>query len=584
MADINILSRLVNGVQRNVDLQQNSLIVGSLKVGTSSPTELTKVILDNLVSLQNGSDISASLHHHDNRYYTKTNIGSTGSTSGADLVGVNNTPVNYSASGQTVQDHLEGIDAALSSAGNEKADNVFRVVDNLDNTKKLAFEVSAVSTGTVRTINMPDANVNLADVNQAILQDGSRGMSANLSLGNFKITNLANGTNPGDAVNRAQLDAAIAGLDFQKDIDKLVADASTTSPGNGLPAAAAGQRYILDSGTSSLHSGWGTISGVGDHDIVEYNGTSWFVSYDVSVQGEGALTWDRDADSFRYWDGTAWSLFGGLAGVTDGAGIAKVGNTLHVDIAPTDSGLEFDVPGDGGQLRVKVDNSTIERHSSGIRVKASGISANELATDSVTTAKILDDAVTTQKLADDAVTTQKLADTAVTTQKLADSSVTAAKLGSDVAGVGLGGGFGSALTVTFAPLIQKTMVAGESFAAGTSFLVRMARAGETAGRVYKADNDASSNDNFYVIGIAMAGSSPISAGNDINVILFGSHVLGPSDTNFSATDIGKPVYLTTSGGFSVTPPTAANTAVVRVGIVDMINRILIMPMQLNGIN
>jgi hypothetical protein len=574
MADINILSRLVNGVQRNVDLQQNSLIVGSLKVGTSSPTELTKAILDNLVSLQNGSDVPSSLHHHDNRYYTKTNIGSTGATSGADLVGVNNTPVNYSASGQTVQDHLEGIDAALSSAGNEKADNVFRVVDNLDNTKKLAFEVSAVATGTVRTINMPNANVNLADVNQSILQDGSRAMSANLSLGNFKITNLANGVNPGDAVNRAQLDAAIAGLDFQKDIDKLVANASTTSPGNGLPAAAGGQRYILDSGTSSLHSGWGTISGVGDHDIVEYNGTSWFVAYDVSVQGEGALTWDRDADSFRYWDGTAWSLFGGLAGITDGAGLTKSGNTLSIELDTMDPGLEFDLPGDGGKLRVKVDNSTIERHSSGIRVKDSGISTSKLADDSVTTAKILDDAVTTQKLAD----------TAVTTQKLADSSVTAAKLGGDVAGVGLGGGFGSALTVAFAPLIQKTMVVGESFAAGTSFLVRMARAGETVGRVYKADNNASSNDNFYVIGIAMAGSNPISAGNDINVILFGPHTLGPSDTNFSATDIGKPVYLTTSGGFSVTPPTAANTAVVRVGIVDMINRILIMPMQLNGIN
>jgi hypothetical protein len=573
MADINILSRLVNGVQRNVDLQQNSLVVGSLKVGTSSPTELTKAILDNLVSLQNGSDISASLHHHDNRYYTKTNIGSTGSTSGADLVGVNNTPVNYSASGQTVQDHLEGIDAALASAGNEKADNVFRIVDNLDNTKKLAFEVSAVATGTVRTINMPNANVNLADVNQSILQDGSRAMAANLSLGNFKITNLANGTNPGDAVNRAQLDAAIAGLDFQKDIDKLVANASTTSPGNGLPAAAAGQRYILDSGTSSLHSGWGTISGVGDHDIVEYNGTSWFVSYDVSVQGEGALTWDRDADSFRYWDGTAWSLFGGLAGITDGAGLTKSGNTLSVELDTSNPGLEFDIPGDGGKLRVKVDNSTIERHSSGIRVKDLGITTSKLADDSVTTAKILDANVTTNKLADGAVTTQKLAAT----------SVTAAKLGNDVAGAGLSGGNGSALSVSFSPLIQKTMVAGESFAANTSFLVRMARTGETAGRVYKADNDASANDNFYVIGIALS-TSAVSAGGDINVILLGSHTLGSSDTNFSSTDVGKPVYLTTSGGFSVTPPTAANTAVVRVGIVEATNRIMAMPMQLNGVN
>ncbi|OQW46493.1 MAG: hypothetical protein A4S09_16380 [Proteobacteria bacterium SG_bin7] len=572
MADINILSRLVNGVQRNVDLQQNALVVGSLKVGASSPTELTKTILDNLVSLQNGSDISASLHHHDGRYFTEAEISSTGATSGADRVGVNNTPANYTAAGQTVQDHLEGIDAALTSAGNEKADDVFRVVDNLDGTKKLAFQVAAVATGTTRTVSIPDANVNLADVNQAVLQDGSRAMSANLSLGNFKITNLANGTNPNDAVNLSQLDAALAGLDFQKDINALVADASTTSPGTGLPAAATGQRYILESGTGSLHAGWGSISGVGNNDIVEYNGTAWVVAYDVSVLGEGALVWNRDQNYFMRWDGSTWNEFGGLAGITAGAGLLKSGNVLSIEL-DTDAGIEFDVPGDAGKLRAKVDNSTIERHSSGLRVKALGITASELAADSVTTAKILDANVTTDKLANDAVTTQKLAAT----------SVTAAKLGSDVAGAGLSGGNGSALAVAFSPLMQKTMVAGESFAANTSFLVRMARTGETAGRVYKADNNASANDNFYVVGIALS-TSAVSAGDNLNVILLGSHTLGSSDTNFSSTDVGKPVYLTTAGAFSVTPPSAADTAVVRVGMIEAVNRILTMPMQLNGVN
>lgn len=572
MADINILSRLVNGVQRNVDLQQNALVVGSLKVGATSPTELTKTILDNLVSLQNGSDISASLHHHDGRYFTETEISSTGATSGADRVGVNNTPANYTAAGQTVQDHLEGIDAALTSAGNEKADDVFRVVDNLDGTKKLAFQVSAVATGTTRTVSIPDANVNLADVNQAILQDGSRAMSANLSLGNFKITNLANGTNPNDAVNLSQLDAALAGLDFQKDINALVADASTTAPGSGLPAAATGQRYILESGTGTLAGGWGAISGVGDNDIVEYNGTAWVVAYDVSALGEGALVWNRDQNYFMRWDGSTWNEFGGLAGITAGAGLLKSGNVLSIEL-DTDAGIEFDVPGDAGKLRAKVDDLTIERHSSGLRVKALGITASELAADSVTTAKILDANVTTDKLANDAVTTQKLAAT----------SVTAAKLGSDVAGAGLSGGNGSALAVAFSPLMQKTMVAGESFAANTSFLVRMARTGETAGRVYKADNDASVNDNFYVVGIALS-TSAVSPGDNLNVILLGSHTLGSSDVNFSSTDVGKPVYLTTAGAFSVTPPSAADTAVVRVGMIEAVNRILAMPMQLNGVN
>jgi len=573
MADINVLSRLVNGVQRNIDLQQNALVVGSLKVGTSSPTELTKAILDNLLTLQNGSDISASLHHHDGRYFTETELQSTGGTSGADRIGVNNTPVNYSAASQTVQDHLEGIDAALTAAGNERADNLFRIVDNLDNTKKIAFEAAAIATGTVRTITMPNANVNLADVNQAVLQDGSRAMSANLSLGNFKITNLANGTNPGDAVNLSQLDAALAGLDFQKDINDLVSDASTTAPGAGLPAAATGQRYILESGTGSLAAGWGTISGVGDNDIVEYNGTAWVVSYDVSVQGEGALVWNRDENYFMRWDGSSWNEFGGLAGITAGAGLDKSGNVLLIDLA-TNPGLEFDIPGDSGKLRVLADNSTIERSAAGIRVKDLGITLGKLAADSVDATKLVDNAVTTSKINNLAVTTSKIAADAVTEAKIAASALDQQTLL---------GGSGTQLSVRQAPLIARNLIAGESFAANTSFLVRRARNGETAGRVYKADNDASSADNFYVIGIALA-SVAVAAGESIRVISLGSHTLGSNDSAFSASDVGRPVYLTSAGAFSVTAPTAVNTAVVRVGVVENTNILDVMPMQLNGIN
>jgi len=573
MADINVLSRLVNGVQRNVDLQQNALVVGSLKVGASSPTELTKAILDNLLTLQNGSDVSASLHHHDGRYFTETELGSTGATSGADLIGVNNTPVNYSAASQTVQDHLEGIDAALTAAGNERADNLFRIVDNLDNTKKIAFEAAAIATGTVRTITMPNANVDLADVNQAVLQDGSRAMSANLSLGNFKITNLANGINPGDAVNLSQLDAALAGLDFQKDINDLVADASTTAPGAGLPAAATGQRYILESGTSSLAAGWGTISGVGDNDIVEYNGTAWVVSYDVSVQGEGALVWNREENYFMRWDGSSWNEFGGLAGITAGAGLDKSGNVLLIDLA-TNPGLEFDVPGDGGKLRVLADDDTIERSAAGIRVKDLGITLSKLAADSVDATKLVDDAVTTSKINNLAVTTGKIADDAVTEAKIAASALDQQTLL---------GGSGTQLSVQQAPLVARNLIAGESFAANTSFLVRRARNGETAGRVYKADSDASSADNFYVIGIALA-SVAVAAGESIRVVSLGSHTLGSNDSAFSASDVGRPVYLTSDGAFSVTAPTAVDTAVVRVGVVENTNILDVMPMQLNGIN
>lgn len=63
----------------------------------------------------------------------------------------------------TVQDQ-DGTMALLSdiSASNEFADNLFRVQDNVDATKELALEISGITTGTVRTLTVPDASGTLA--------------------------------------------------------------------------------------------------------------------------------------------------------------------------------------------------------------------------------------------------------------------------------------------------------------------------------------------------------------------------------------------------------------------------------------
>lgn len=62
------------------------------------------------------------------------------------------------------------------------SDSVFRITDNGDVTKKLAFEVSAITTGTTRTITMPDSNINLATT-------GS-GSFANVNLSNLGTTSI----------------------------------------------------------------------------------------------------------------------------------------------------------------------------------------------------------------------------------------------------------------------------------------------------------------------------------------------------------------------------------------------------------
>jgi hypothetical protein len=82
-----------------------------------------------------------------------------------------------------------------------------------------------------------------------------------------------------------------------------------------------------------------------------------------------------------------------------------------------------------------------------VKILDSNVTANKLAADSVTTAKILDSNVTANKLATDSVTTAKIVDLNVTTLKINDAAVTPAKLATSVAGNGLTGGGGSALSV-----------------------------------------------------------------------------------------------------------------------------------------
>nr|CAX84090.1 uncharacterized protein, phage-related [uncultured bacterium] len=160
---------------------------------------------------------------------------------------------------------------------------------------------------------------------------------------------------------KAAVNAAIAGLDFQKDILDVQADATLD------PSAAPimGDRYIVTDVTA-LHAHFGTIAGVANNDIIEFNGTEFVVEYDVSVAGEGALVWNRALDSWFRWDGIVWDEFGGLAGVIGGVGISVSGSTISIDLAElTDLGTgaevdDFvaltDTSATGASMKVSVQN------------------------------------------------------------------------------------------------------------------------------------------------------------------------------------------------------------------------------------
>ena len=76
-----------------------------------------------------------------------------------------------------------------------------------------------------------------------------------------------------------------------------------------------------------------------------------------------------------------------------------------------------------------ISGSTLEVTSSGrLKVRAFGITSNEMASNSVVSAAIVDSSVTTSKILDLNVTTGKIADLAVTNEKIANSTIEKSKL------------------------------------------------------------------------------------------------------------------------------------------------------------
>lgn len=94
---------------------------------------------------------------------------------------------------------------------------------------------------------------------------------------------------------------------------------------------------------------------------------------------------------------------------------------------------------------VNTDINEIVSYINNLEAAVSGGTA--IADGAITTAKLAGSAVTNDKMADNSVDTLEIVDAAVTTAKLDAESVTSAKIAAAVAGNGLAGGAGSALSV-----------------------------------------------------------------------------------------------------------------------------------------
>jgi hypothetical protein len=71
--------------------------------------------------------------------------------------------IRYNSDDDVFEGYEDGEWVRFSNA-NEFADNVFRIFDNVDNTKLLAFEVAGLTTATTRTVTMVNRNITLDTV------------------------------------------------------------------------------------------------------------------------------------------------------------------------------------------------------------------------------------------------------------------------------------------------------------------------------------------------------------------------------------------------------------------------------------
>lgn len=120
----------------------------------------------------------------------------------------------------------------------------------------------------------PTANISLSKIangTSIILATGTVPFVANQSMGSHKVTNLADGVDPNDAVNKGQLDNAITGLSWKGPVSTvgLVGNASVLTL-NGLAPIRRDAYVVTDSGVLSA----GSLS-VSAGDLVEFDGAAW---------------------------------------------------------------------------------------------------------------------------------------------------------------------------------------------------------------------------------------------------------------------------------------------------------------------
>ena len=588
MANISVLSRVIGNVTRNVDVSVNTLVVGGITIGA---VNFTPTIAGNLLSLQNGSEVGATLHTHDTIYTRTTALASAAAGSaGSTLIGDNNSYTHFTPASSTLKAALSAIDTALgASTASTAFDGTFVILNTADNTKKIKHDASAISTGQTRTIFMPDSNVNLGLVATALQANGSVTATSALNMGGFKITGLATPTAGTDAVNKNYVDNKVSGLEWRPAVNLLdsvdtVLPATTATLIDGVTVTN-GMRVLfttLSSGNNEIYTA--AVSG---------SAITWTLATDgitgTGVPGAGdavlVLQGTNYSEAAYNYSGVSntWVQFNGAGQIQAGSGLIKSGNTLSVLPAPgsaiavSGSGVSVAVSTTGG-IQVSSSALALLLADTSLLTSASGVKVNLATVSGLTVSSGL-------KVATDGISVGINGSNQV---YIPNNGVQNSQINFNVFDqTTITGGNGLAATVVSAPsVIRSNLIAGQAFSANTTYAVRwgIPANGETAGRIYAADITTSSFDLFWVIGLFNSASSIAIAGTIPSIVERGELTLGSSDTVFSSTDQGKPCFLGASGAVAANSAavTTSGSASTKLGIVKSASVIDVAP-QVMGV-
>lgn len=607
MALVSKLAAVVNGLVTNIDISASDLVTSSVYVGGGSGTQLTKAVLDSLIA-------NSHAPMSDNQNIV-AGSGLTGGGSGA--------TVNLSVDTTVVRTNGANAFSADQSMGGNKLTNVATPVSGTDASNKNYVDnaingLSWKSYARLATAAALPANT---------YNNGSSGVGATLTAnanGALSVDGVAVATN-----------------------DRILVKDEATSANNGLyivtNAGSAGAAYVLtrttdantaaelvaaacwvDEGTANASSGWvqSTIAPitVGTTALVFNKFSATAAAY---VFRNGLNLSGTNVDVVPG-DSSLSATPGSLVVVEDPAGaIVTGGSGIKVQLEASNPSLQIVSNALGAKLdgagaiisgasglKVQLESSNpslqIVSNKLGAKLDAAGAilsGAGGLAVQVSSTGgiQILSNALAL-KLADASLATSA---SGVSVQEDPAGAISTGgsgiKVNVDNSSIEIAsnalrikttaydqltitGGGGSAAAVQYSPQVAASYVAGEAFAANTSFLVRWAVSGETAGRVYKADKANAATDlKFWAFGVALSTSS-VSAGQSIQVVAMGTSTLGSSDTNFSSGDVGKAIWLTSAGAFSTTSPSSSGDASYKIGTVQAVNKMYVDSKQLTGIN